>query len=189
MSAQGDTCLRSLGSGVRAAGAAERATCAAPQLEAEWSFSFFFPLEVLPRNSHVKLRLTQTETDEQRDRDRHRDTLFRKLAGYKRAVSKAAGRDGGRPLQEVALARDTAATVLSATGNGAFRGRVVRTSFVFTVAPFGTEPLLVNTESKTDTHRDRQTQTQTDRHRIGKVPSAPHEHKPLGVTGRLREDQ
>ena len=44
------------------------------------------------------------------------DALLRRLAGYKRAISKAAGRDGGRSLQEwrklqsVALARYTAAT-------------------------------------------------------------------------------
>ena len=56
------------------------------------------------------------------------DALLRRLAGYKRAITKAAGRDGGRPLQEwrkllsVALARDTAATILSATGHKALRG-------------------------------------------------------------------
>ena len=54
------------------------------------------------------------------------DTLL--LAGYQRAVSKAAGRDGGRPLQElrkllsVALAKHTAATILSALGHKARRG-------------------------------------------------------------------
>ena len=56
------------------------------------------------------------------------DALLRKLAGYKRAVSKAAGKDGGRPLQEwqkllsMALARCTATTVLSATAHKALRG-------------------------------------------------------------------
>ena len=56
------------------------------------------------------------------------DALLQKLAGYKRAITKAAGRDGGRPLQEwrkllsLALARCTAATVLSATGHKALRG-------------------------------------------------------------------
>ena len=45
------------------------------------------------------------------------DALLRRLAGHKRAITKAAGRDGGRPLQEwrellsVALARHTAATI------------------------------------------------------------------------------
>ena len=44
--------------------------------------------------------------------------LLRKLAGYKRAVSKAAGRDGGRrrKLLSVALAKYTATTVLRAQG-------------------------------------------------------------------------
>ena len=57
------------------------------------------------------------------------DTLLRKLAGYKRAITKAAGKDSGRPLQEwrkllsVALARHTAATILSAAGNQAMRGK------------------------------------------------------------------
>ena len=56
------------------------------------------------------------------------DALPGKLAGYKRAITKAAGRDGGRPLQNgekllsVALARYTAATILSATGHKALRG-------------------------------------------------------------------
>ena len=51
--------------------------------------------------------------------------LLRRLAGYKRAITKAAGRDGGRSLQEwrkllsVVLARYTAATILSATGHKA----------------------------------------------------------------------
>ena len=55
------------------------------------------------------------------------DTLLRKLAGYKRAMGKALGRDCGR-LQEwrkllsIALARCTAATILSATGHNALRG-------------------------------------------------------------------
>ena len=50
------------------------------------------------------------------------------LPGYKRAITKAAGRDGGRSLQEwrkllsLALARYTAATILSATGHKALRG-------------------------------------------------------------------
>ena len=54
------------------------------------------------------------------------DPLLCKLAGYKRAVSKAGGRDGARPLQEwrehlsKALARYIAATALSATGHKAF---------------------------------------------------------------------
>ena len=70
------------------------------------------------------------------------DMLLRKLAGYKRAINEAAGRDGGRPLQEwqqllsTALARYTAATVLSATGHKALRRHVVRTSpvsFICTV--------------------------------------------------------
>ena len=56
------------------------------------------------------------------------DALLQRLAGYKRAITKAAGRDGGRPLQEwrkllsFALARCTAATILSATGHKALRG-------------------------------------------------------------------
>ena len=57
------------------------------------------------------------------------DTLLRKLAGYKRAITKAAGKDSGRLLQEwrkllsVALARYTAATMLSAAGHQALRGK------------------------------------------------------------------
>ena len=53
------------------------------------------------------------------------DALLRRLAGYKRAITKAAGRDGGRSPQEwrkllsVALAKYTAATILSATGHKA----------------------------------------------------------------------
>ena len=53
------------------------------------------------------------------------DMLLRKLAVYKRAFSKAAGRDGGRPLQEwqkllnIALARYAAATFLFSTGHKA----------------------------------------------------------------------
>ena len=60
------------------------------------------------------------------------DTLLRKLAGYKRAITKAAGKDIGRPLQEwrkllsVALARYTSATILSATGHQALRGKRAR---------------------------------------------------------------
>ena len=56
------------------------------------------------------------------------DALLRRLAGYKRAINEAAGRDGGRSLQEwrkllsLALARYTAATILSATGHKALRG-------------------------------------------------------------------
>ena len=78
------------------------------------------------------------------------DALLLKLAWYKRAISKAAGRDGGRPLQEwqqsIALARYTAETVLSATGHKALRGtQCVQTLFPSFV-PFGTEPLLVNTD-------------------------------------------
>ena len=48
------------------------------------------------------------------------DALLRRLAGYMRPITKATGRDGGRPLQEwrkllsAALARYTAATILSA---------------------------------------------------------------------------
>ena len=72
-------------------------------------------------------------TDRQRDRQRHRqrqglDMLLRKLAWRKRAINKAASRDGGRPLQEwplllsITLARYTAATVLSATGHKTWRG-------------------------------------------------------------------
>ena len=57
------------------------------------------------------------------------DALLRKLGGYKRAITKAAGKDSGRPLQEwrkllsVALARYTAATILSAAGHQAMRGK------------------------------------------------------------------
>ena len=53
---------------------------------------------------------------------------IRKLAWYKRAINKAAGRNGGRPLQEwqqllsIVLARNTAATVLPTTGHKALRG-------------------------------------------------------------------
>ena len=56
------------------------------------------------------------------------DAFLRRLAGYKRAITKAAGRDGGRSLQEwrkllsVALARHTATTILSATSHEALRG-------------------------------------------------------------------
>ena len=54
------------------------------------------------------------------------DTLHRQLAGYKRAIAKAAGKASGRPLQEwrkllsVALARYT---ILSAAGHQALRGK------------------------------------------------------------------
>ena len=57
------------------------------------------------------------------------DALLRKLAGYKRAITKAEGKDSGRPLQEwrkllsIALARYTAATILSAAGHQALRGK------------------------------------------------------------------
>ena len=57
------------------------------------------------------------------------DTLLRKLTGYKRAIGKAQGRDCGRPIQEwrkllsIALARYAAATILSATGHKAMRGK------------------------------------------------------------------
>ena len=56
------------------------------------------------------------------------DALLRRLAGYKRAITKEARRDGGRSLQEwrkllsLALARYAAATILSATGHKALRG-------------------------------------------------------------------
>ena len=56
------------------------------------------------------------------------DALLRRLAENKRAITKAAGRDGGRSLQEwrkllsLALARYTAATILSATAHEALRG-------------------------------------------------------------------
>ena len=51
-----------------------------------------------------------------------------RVAGYKRAITKAAGRDGGRSLQEwrkllsLARVRYTAATILSSTGHKALRG-------------------------------------------------------------------
>ena len=61
MFAQADTCLRALGSGVCAVGAAERPN-AALLLQAEWSVSFLLPLELPSRNSLVRLRLTETET-------------------------------------------------------------------------------------------------------------------------------
>ena len=57
------------------------------------------------------------------------DALLRKLAGYKRASTKAAGKDSGRPRQgwrkllSVALARYTAATILSAAEHQALRGK------------------------------------------------------------------
>ena len=57
------------------------------------------------------------------------DALLRKLAGFQRAIGKALGRDCGRPLQDwrlllsLALARYIAATILSATGHEALRGR------------------------------------------------------------------
>ena len=65
------------------------------------------------------------------------DTLLRQLAGYKRAITKAAGKDSGRPLQEwrkllsVALARYTAATLLSAAGHQALREASERVSADF----------------------------------------------------------
>ena len=49
------------------------------------------------------------------------DDLLRRLAGYKRAIQTAAGRDAGRPLQawrlafSLALARFTAASIRAAT--------------------------------------------------------------------------
>ena len=57
------------------------------------------------------------------------DTLLRRLAGNKRAISKALGRDCGQPRQDwrkllsLALARYIAATILSATGHKALRGK------------------------------------------------------------------
>ena len=57
------------------------------------------------------------------------DTFLRKLAGFRRAIGKAVGRDCGRPPQEwrsllsLALARYIAATILSAIGHKALRGR------------------------------------------------------------------
>ena len=94
----------------------------------------------------------------ERQRQRQRPCSFASLRRNRRAINKAAGRNGGRPLQEwrkllrIALARYTVATVLSARGHKALRGRdVVRSSLVFSIAPFGTEPLLVNTKSKTET--------------------------------------
>ena len=45
------------------------------------------------------------------------------IAMQLRAITKAAGRDGGRKLLSVALARYTAAKILSATGHKALRGR------------------------------------------------------------------
>ena len=87
------------------------------------------------------------------------DTLFRRLAGYKRAISKALGRECGRPLQDwrkllsLALARYIAATILSATGHKALRGMWCALALSFS-NPFGTEPLLVNTASKTETETD-----------------------------------
>ena len=57
------------------------------------------------------------------------DVLLRRLAGYKRALSKALGRECGRPLQDwgkllsLALARYIAATILSAAGHKALRGK------------------------------------------------------------------
>ena len=83
--------------------------------------------------------------------------LLRKLVGHKRAISKAAGRDGERPLQEwrkllsIALARYTAATVLSATGHKALRGTYCAPAVLPSCVPFGTELLFLNTESKTET--------------------------------------
>ena len=81
------------------------------------------------------------------------DPLLCKLAGYKRAVSKAGGRDGARPLQEwrehlsVALAKYIAATALSATGHKEFCA------------------VLLNAESKTETETEKKKQKQKKRNR------------------------
>ena len=69
------------------------------------------------------------------------DALLRRLAGYKRAITKAAGRDGGRSIQvwrkllSVALARYTAATILSATGHKAWREVSCPVSFLLPLGP------------------------------------------------------
>ena len=53
----------------------------------------------------------------------------------------------------IALARYTAATVLSATGHKALRGTWCALALFSSFVPFGTEPLLVNAESKTQIER------------------------------------
>ena len=103
------------------------------------------------------------------------------LLGTRGRPPKAAGTDGGRSPQEwrkllsLAEARYTAATILSATGHKALTGAYTQLHCYVSHFPFGTEPLLVNDTSHTDTHdthtethRDTHTEThrdtQTDRH-------------------------
>ena len=50
------------------------------------------------------------------------DALLQRLAGYKRAITKALGRDGGRPLQEWRKLLSLALARCSATGHKALRG-------------------------------------------------------------------
>ena len=73
-----------------------------------------------------------------------------------------------RKLLSVALARCTAATILSATGRKALRG-TLRASPALSFEPFGTDALLVNTESK----RDRHALTDAHAHRRRRTHIAP----------------
>ena len=101
-----------------------------------------------------------------RQRHRHRHCSFASLRGCKRAINKAAGRDGGRPLQEwrkllsIELARYTAATVLSATGRKSLRGNAVRTCPASLICTFRdrTTPCEHRVKDR-ETHRHRHTQT------------------------------
>ena len=99
------------------------------------------------------------------------DSLLKRLAKYKRAIGSAAGKDGGRPLQEwsmllrASLARYTAATILIASGKQALRSGRYADSFLL-LSPRGTRPLVKDRVNDRDRDRDRQTDGQTDRHTL-----------------------
>ena len=84
------------------------------------------------------------------------DTLLRMLAGYRRAISKAAGKDGGRSLHKWKTFECIAGKVHRRDNPPCRRAQglereVVRTSLGCCFAPFENEPLLVNAGSMTET--------------------------------------
>ena len=84
------------------------------------------------------------------------DTLLRMLAGYRRAISKAAGKDGGRSLHKWKTFECIAGKVHRRDNPPCRRAQglemeVVRTSLGCCFAPFENEPFLVNAGSMTET--------------------------------------
>ena len=83
------------------------------------------------------------------------DALLRRLAGYKRAITKAAGRDGGRSPTEVAKTPEPCARQIRRCDNPVghraqgLERSVERVALSVFLLPFGIEPLLVNAASKT----------------------------------------